>query len=77
MPRKAPSDGYDTELAVWAWQQFVALRWKARYDAGSHNFQRSTADTSWDLSDDTPDTVVWEKFAHRFELRPWGVPLKA
>lgn len=75
--RKAPSDEYNTELAVWAWQQFVALGWKATYDAGSLNFQRGTADTSWNLSDGTPDTVVWETFAHRSELRPWGVPLTA
>jgi len=67
--RKAPSDEYDIELAVWAWQQFVAVGWKATYDVGSLNFQSGTADTSWSLLDDTPDTVAWEIVAHRSELR--------
>ena len=75
--RQAASPAFNTELAEWAWQQFVAMGWKATYNAASGNFQRGTADTSWKPSDGTPDTVVWETYAHRSELRPWAVPLTA
>ncbi len=75
--RKPASREYDKELAIWAWQQFVALGWKATYDltAIPPMAQRGTPDTKWKLSDPTPETVVWETYAHRSELRPWNTPL--
>lgn len=75
--RKPASRDYEGELARWAWKQFVALGWKATYDASAGFFQRGIPDKSWQLSDGTPETVVWETYAHRSELRPWNVPLTA
>lgn len=75
--RQAASPIFNTELALWAWQQFAAPGWKATYDAASGSFQRGTTDTSWKPSDSTPDTVAWETYAHRSEVRPRVVPLTA
>ena len=72
-----PDRDYEIGLARWAWQQFVALGWKATYDPSSNNFQRGMADTSWSPDQGTPETVVWETYANRQELRPWAVPLTA
>lgn len=69
--REAPSDAYEVKLAQFAWQQFVALGWKATYDPAAGNFTRGVADPSWNGAG-TPPHAVWETFAHRMELRPFG-----
>ena len=74
--RKPASNAYEVELAQFAWQQFVALGWQSTYDPTNKNYQRGVADTKWN-GKGVPSHTVWETFAHRSELRPYGVPLTA
>ncbi|MBX2849490.1 MAG: hypothetical protein KTR16_14305 [Acidiferrobacterales bacterium] len=65
----------DQELAEWAWQQFVALGWESTYT--DQKPERGVANTDIDLKTAlSPNVAVWETFAHRQELRPWGEKLK-
>ena len=65
----------DNTLAAFAWQQFLALSWQSNYDTITHS--RGTPDMNWNytLPYDSGQSLVWETFAHRSELRPWGVAL--
>lgn len=74
--RKAPSNAYLVELAQFAWQQFVSLGWESTYDPANNNFKRGVADKNWNGAG-SPKHAVWETFAHRSELRPFGQPLTA
>lgn len=72
------SDQFQVEKAQWAWKQFVALGWKSIYDPDNNVLDRGVADTSWHQAwsgPDAPTSVVWETYAHRTELRPYGQPL--
>ncbi len=72
------SNEFQVKKAQWAWQQFVALGWKAIYNPENNVFERGIADRSWRqvwTGSDDPESVVWETFAHRTELRPFGKPL--
>jgi hypothetical protein len=70
-----PSDldtGADPKkLAEFAWEEFLALNWKASY---SKDQKRDSPDTTWNYQSEPgayPDLDVWETFAHRTELRPY------
>ena len=65
---KNPND--PVQLANFAWQEMIALNWKATYD-GKKNLTRDEPDKNWNYTKaGTPDHVVWETYAHRSELRP-------
>lgn len=71
-----PANASQSELADWAWQQFVALGWQSTYDPTSSGAERGVPDTTWQISDNTsPTHTVWETFAHRQELRPYKTDL--
>ncbi|MFQ3244591.1 MAG: hypothetical protein ACI9SP_001222 [Arenicella sp.] len=73
--RLPASDVSNQVLAQFAWQQFLALTWQSDYNPANHS--RGAPDTAWNHS--KPYTagqpLVWETYAHRSELRPFGVPL--
>jgi hypothetical protein len=73
--RLPASDASNEVLAQFAWQQFLALTWQSDYNATSNS--RGAPDTAWDHSQPytAGQPLVWETFAHRSELRPFGVPL--
>ncbi|WP_448698809.1 hypothetical protein ACFGVR_18220 [Mucilaginibacter sp. AW1-3] len=63
----------DSDLAAFAWNEFLALNWKSSYSKDS---LRDHPDTTWNYGSDTtaayPDHVVWETYAHRSEFRPYS-----
>lgn len=65
-----------TDLAVFAWQEFLALNWKAAVDAQhppSPTNQRGTPDMTWSHSKPVPkypNPLVWQTYAQTTELRP-------
>jgi hypothetical protein len=65
----------ETVLAAFAWQQFLALCWQSDYNTTS--FSRGAPDTNWNykLNYKKGQPLVWETYAHRSELRPFGIPL--
>ncbi len=69
---KASDSKFDQpiKLAEFAWQEMIALNWKATYN-GSTVKDRDTPDNNWNYySSEKPEHVIWETFAHRTELRP-------
>ena len=74
--RLSPSAESNAILAAWAWQQFLAMSWQSNYNSITH--ERGNPDMSWDYSMPyTPgQPLVWQTYAHRSELRPYGVPTK-
>ena len=69
-PKDLDSNATPQQLVEFAWEEFFALNWKSSY---SKNQLRDFPDTTWNFSSDTnpfPDTLVWETYAHRSELRP-------
>jgi len=59
------------KLAEFAWEEFLALNWKASYNK---DHKRDSPDTTWNYQTEPgayPDLDVWETFAHRTELRPY------
>jgi hypothetical protein len=73
--RLPPTAASDAKLAAFAWQQFLALCWQSDYTTTS--FSRGAPDTTWNYSMayKPGQPLVWETYAHRSELRPFGVPL--
>jgi hypothetical protein len=73
--RLPPTAESDAQLAAFAWQQFLALCWQSDYNATT--FSRGAPDTSWNFSMayKPGQPLVWETYAHRSELRPFGVAL--
>jgi hypothetical protein len=76
-PADLPSRGASLEdVAKFAWQEFLALNWKASIDAQhppSPSNQRGTPDATWNYSKPTPaypSPVVWQTYAQTTELRP-------
>lgn len=71
-PKDLDSNATPQQLVEFAWEEFFALNWKSSY---SKNLLRDYPDTTWSFSNDQspfPDTLVWETYAHRSELRPWS-----
>lgn len=71
-PKDLDSNATPQQLVEFAWEEFLALNWKSSY---SKNQLRDFPDTTWSFSSDTkpfPDTLVWETYAHRSELRPYS-----
>jgi hypothetical protein len=70
--RSAPLE----DVAKFAWQEFLALNWKASVDSThppSPANPRGTADGKWNYSMATPvypNPVVWQTYAQTTELRP-------
>ncbi|MDQ3281412.1 MAG: hypothetical protein M3Q69_08370 [Acidobacteriota bacterium] len=66
------------EAAKFAWQEFLALQWKASVDANhppSATNQRGLPDPNWNYSSATPsfpNPLVWQTYAQTTELRPNG-----
>ena len=73
--RLPPTAASDPKLAAFAWQQFLALCWQSDYNTTS--FSRGAPDTTWNYSMayKPGQPLVWETYAHRSELRPFGVAL--
>jgi hypothetical protein len=64
-----------TELAQFAWQEFLALSWKSAIDPGESPVgQRGVPDLSWSYSTPGahPTLLVWQTYAQTTELRPNG-----
>jgi hypothetical protein len=66
------------DLAKFAWQEFLALNWKASIDAQhppSPSNPRGTPDPAWNHSNPAPkypNPLVWQTYAQTTELRPNG-----
>lgn len=70
-PSDLDSNATPQQLVEFAWEEFFALNWKSSY---SKDHLRDHPDTTWNFSSDNkpfPDTLVWETYAHRSELRPY------
>lgn len=61
--------GTKTELAVFAWQHFVALSWQSTYEGPGKGTERGVPDESKSFFDN-PEFTVWETYRHRNELFP-------
>jgi hypothetical protein len=65
-----------TDLAIFAWQEFLALNWKASVDKThppSPLNQRGLPDLTWSYKKQAPafpDPLVWQTYAQTTELRP-------
>lgn len=78
LPVDAAATNHPLDLAIFAWQEMIALNWKATYGNTVKNkisYERDVADTTWNYSMSAPDGAskghtVWETYAHRSELRP-------
>ena len=71
-PSDIDSNATPQQLIEFAWEEFFALNWKSSY---SKDHLRDHPDTTWNFGSDTlpfPDTLVWETYAHRSELRPYS-----
>jgi hypothetical protein len=58
-------------LSEYAWEEFLALNWRASYATDG---KRGMPDTTWSYQNENnafADLDVWETFAHRTELRPY------
>jgi hypothetical protein len=69
-PVDLDSNATEDELISFAWNEFFALNWQSSF---SKDGKRDNPDTTWSYESDPrpfPDTVVWETYAHRTELRP-------
>ena len=73
-PEDLDSTATDTQLVNFAWEELIALNWKSSY---SSNGKRDYPDTTWNWTKGDADTVVWETFAHRTELRPASDTMQA
>jgi len=67
VPGDLPQGATEGDMAIFAWNEFFALNWKASTGA---NIDRTTPDTSWSLSQGDPEVAVWETYFHRTELAP-------
>jgi len=72
-PNELDINASPQQLVEFAWEEFLALNWKSSY---SKNQKRDYPDTTWTFSNSNPDTLVWETYAHRAELRPFYGPMK-
>ncbi|MEA2570397.1 MAG: hypothetical protein QOI24_2398 [Acidobacteriota bacterium] len=72
LPRSASQE----DLAKFAWQEFLALNWKASIDSThppSPTNPRGTPDAQWTHANPAPqfpDPLVWQTYAQTTELRP-------
>jgi hypothetical protein len=67
-PSDVATDATPEQLAMYAWQQFLALTWKAGYPAT----QRGEPDPNWNYSTPGafPELMTWQTYAQTTELRP-------
>lgn len=76
----ASRNASQTDLAKFAWQEFLALNWKASVDSTrlpSPSNQRGLPDLTWNHSKPAPqfpNPLVWQTYAQTTEFRP-NVPL--
>lgn len=68
VPHDLPSVVSEEELAVFAWNEFVALNWQAEWTQDRPT--RTTPDETWTFANGDPEIAVWETYIHRTELRP-------
>ena len=72
----ASRNASQTDLAKFAWQEFLALNWKASVDAKhppSVFNQRGLPDLQWSYAKPAPqfpNPLVWQTYAQTTELRP-------
>lgn len=73
-PHDTPSRNVSTEeLAKFAWQEFLALNWKAAFNPNSKLLgTRGKPDLAWNYSQPVPSLLVWQTYAQTTELRPNG-----
>lgn len=78
-PKDLPSRSASLEqIAQFAWQEFLALNWKASVDATnppSATNPRGMPDLNWNYSmpaPQSPNPLVWQTYAQTTELRPNG-----
>ncbi len=76
-PKDLPSRNVSQEdLAKFAWQEFLALNWKASIDMNnppSPSNQRGLPDLEWSYSQQAPqfpNPLVWQTYAQTTEFRP-------
>lgn len=67
-PFDVDSNATEKQLVEFAWEEFLALNWKA----DTTGMQRDVPNTQWNYSQDDPSLVVWETYAHKTELRPYS-----
>ncbi|MDH5609361.1 MAG: hypothetical protein OEY56_07765 [Cyclobacteriaceae bacterium] len=69
VPRDLPADATESDMAVFAWNEFFALNWAASWPEDQ---RRTTPNVNWDFatSGAAPQLAVWETYIHRTELRP-------
>ena len=56
LPMDATPGSDAHNLAVFAWQEMIALNWKATYAKG--NYERDAADTNWSYADAVPNGYI-------------------
>jgi len=68
-PSDVPANASPEDLAKYAWQQFLALSWKAGYPQSG---QRGLPDPNWSYSTPGafPALMTWQTYAQTTELRP-------
>lgn len=66
------SNSLQKTLAIFAWQEFIALNWPSSYNTQSHERgQPDTTKTVLDFLNFSPDQpLVWETYMHRVEVYP-------
>lgn len=78
IPNDLPRTATLEQVAQFAWQEFLALNWKASIDSThppSATNQRGNPDPGWNYTmaaPASPDPLVWQTFAQTTELRPNG-----
>lgn len=74
-PKDLPRNSDLESLAVFAWQELLALSWKSAVDSSSSPVgKRGVPDSSWSYSTPgaSPELMVWQTYAQTTELRPNG-----
>jgi hypothetical protein len=75
-PKDLSRSASQTDLALFAWQEFLALNWKASVDSThppSPANQRGLPDLKWSYKNQAPsfpNPLVWQTYAQTTELRP-------
>lgn len=70
VPHDLAENATPEDIAVFAWNEFFALNWKAAWTESDQT--RTTPDKTWSLASGgaQPELSVWETYIHRIELRP-------
>jgi hypothetical protein len=72
-PHDLPLGANQLTLAQFAWNEFLALNWRASYPNSGIARKRGEPDYGWKYNTERnpfPDLAVWETYNHRVEFRP-------